>query len=257
MIKVKKALMGGYKEDESSSYTHLVLDKYEYDDLTGEKDRLAAELDKYKTAWRKTDNENTELIEKYNILVRNYNELSKDNENIKKENKFQSEELELYKEKCTKLQRENETLIRIHREKSNAQRELIPKKAHNGYLFLSGKKTKFKFFEGFKDKECYLYKFQTPYDICLSYNFVLESVFKDLKERILKDLKIQKGKCVSTMDYFKNIKLNDLKELWENQDESIIFNLKLIQNGLKGFWELELNSRDEIIINNSVLGNEK
>lgn len=260
MIRVKKTLMGGYKEDED--YTHVILESNEYDELITRKDYAERELDKYKTAWRKTGNENTKLIEKYNILVRNYNEILKDNENIKKENKLKSEDVELYKEKCTELENKNNTLIRIHREKSNSKRELVPKKDHNGYLFISGKKIKFDFFETFKKKDCFTYRFQTAYDIFLHYDLVIQCIEKDLKERVLQDLDINDVQFMIDVDAFRvnkeiEKKKDYIEPIWKNINKAFIFDFKLNQNGSRGFWEVEFKSRDEIIINSTVLGDFK
>lgn len=252
MIKAKKGLMGSYKEDDSLNYTHCILEKDDYDALISENRHLQRKSNDYQSNYIEESNKYKKLMEEYRSLVNKYNSIAEKARVLFSKYKTQEIQLEEYR-------KANEDLIRVHREKSNSQRSLIPKKEHSGYLFISGKRVKFKFFEVFKDKNCFLYKFQTPYDICLPYDLVMKRVDSDLRERVLKDLNvdIDKVRFMGNVDAFVNSKAEKkgdyIKGIWENNNELFIFNFKINQNGAKGFWEIEFNSRDEIIINNSVL----
>lgn len=274
MIKVKKGLMGGYKEDSEGS--HIILSIDEYNALESENGHLKMKLNEYGNAYTKENNKYRKLSDDYSELVKKYNSIAEKARALFDKYKIQEEQLAEYERVNEELKKQNTTVYRINKEKANSIRNIGNKKGHNGYIGISGRKTRFKFNSGI-NIDCFLYKFQTPYNIFFSHDLAMKNIEKDFKERVLKDLDINEVELIVDIDDFfyveevkkkqdpadmeyENYKKEKRKEKYEyikalcaNTNKAFIFNFKLNMNMAKGFWEIIFNSKDEILINESIL----
>ena len=291
MIRVKKNAFGNYVEN--SSGKDIVLEEQNYEELVSERNNFLYKyndlVDKYNNLNRKQN----ELIKDYNKLVQSYKKISEEKNDLNKEIAFKeslainSKNIEI---ENSELQKSIKVLTQIHREKSNAQRGITPKKNHFGYIFINSKSTKFRLSRKSESEfNVKLYKFQTPYDLKVNYSILRDLIIKDLKTLFenlnmnnpifFENIKmLDKSKIEEALnnewvlddklknDFFDNSDLNNIIHinkfnstgdliihLLNGDERPFIFNLNLEQNGIKGFWEIDFLSRDILDINEFVL----
>lgn len=123
------------------------------------------------------------------------------------------------------LKNQNENLLRINRERSNSERNLYPKKSHNGYTILFQQNfiqsIKVRLYSKYNAKSMlkeyllnvYKYKLETPYLSNLDINIAKEYILKDLK-------------TFYQIDYVQDIKQEN--NFLENKEKKeVVFNLKI------------------------------
>lgn len=177
----------------------------------------------------------------------------KDLDGYKEDNSDAHTHIILDKDDYNSLIREKNNLIRVHRERSNSARDLRPKKEHTGYVLISGMEGQTKQF-GYTFK-CYKYKFQTPYDIILSFEDAKKYISSDIKQFdnfLLLDNREHNYRKFSVYLDFSEFDSEEFDDIWEN--ELIFFDLKIKQNGFKQYWEVEFSSTIEINLKTSILG---
>lgn len=240
---LKKALMG-YKHTENQNEadtiawsvdegSQLLQEWKKYKNLAGEY------RDKILNLTGKNDELNTKVKELSEILQKSSQEL-KDLQELN--NKIISE--------LNSEQRKNANFLRICKERANADRGLVPKKVHNGYLELSRelieitKTIKRAVSGGFsrtrieQHKALYTlwrYRYQTPYLISLSPDVVKDLVLKDWEKM--------------GISYDINFGLYEkASEIEACLSSNKFFNLSLnIKNGSK-YWEIKFQAGKEFII---------
>ena len=109
----------------------------------------------------------------------------------------------------------NSALLRVSIEKANADRGIPNKKAHDGYLVLSGK----------KDSETFKYILQTPYKASLPYDSIEMQVDQDFKH---KDILSGLG-CV----------MEETSEDMSDEEICYLLSWKLLVNAKSGYYEVE------------------
>lgn len=137
---------------------------------------------------------NSDLVEKYNGLVSGYNDLQKSNrtyegelDSLYKELENSEEEHKEYEKLCSsfeKLETENRKLSAIIKDRANADRRIVPKKQHTGYVFISSSPEEYRYKENGMWKSVNLFKtvFQTPYNIDLDYDMAEKKCISDFIE---------------------------------------------------------------------------
>lgn len=132
--------MLGYKEvpggQSDTECTHVILEQKEYERLVAEKQRAEAETAETKRAarlqidreWRKAQTEMEQAKQEAQKTV----------------DSMQKTLDEAYRE-IEYLQRLNENLLRISKERANAERKLKPKKGHTGYVVLGSKEKEYRY----------------------------------------------------------------------------------------------------------------
>lgn len=211
-----------------------------------------------------TVDEHNKTLESIDILKTNIDILKSNHE--KEKNKIQKEhevEIDLIKTNTqdklkesndklfealndiAQLKNINQNLKRIATERANAQRKIIPKKSHIGYILLnideitivhkdeSNRQTEF------TPLPCWKIRFQTPYDISLEYKAVKNLIYDDMIEKFGAKIGI---KSVQSNNNIEKLKSNDVIKLWHEKD-NFIFKSTYKANAIKGFWEVEYLTR--------------
>lgn len=177
------------------------------------------------------------------------------------EEKIREIKIELNKaiDKINHLENINSNLIRVAKERANAQRKLQPKKQHCGYLLQQVEEAVFihKDTDSGRTKisnfPCWRVRFQTPYNI----SFDLQAV-KDLIE---KDFIYILSNIINIQGWYRNGQLEGLKSdvvarAFESKD-NFYFKKTFKINAVRGFWEIEYWTKDAINYSDEILGGGK
>lgn len=116
----------------------------------------------------------------------------------------------------------NTNLLRIARERANAQRGLTPKKTHDGYLVLSSQQ--FSFNTRRKRVSCWKTVVQTPYHASLP----LDGILSQLKNDLLNGYGARLGLAWMVSNY------DEVKS-----EDNTLFNKNYKANYKTGLWEVE------------------
>lgn len=226
---------------------------------------------------------------------------SKDNEIIiltrekfarnKNDNEFKTEigslkaQLFMIESKNEELKSQNESLIRVNRQRANKERKLRPRKSHSGYFLVYSNPVEriFKIHGSNKRIQIFETVFMTPYVVTIPFKEADSLIEKDLNKRgddnqtILKALgcELYYPECDYTKiiddkipeiqkEYYEQLvkEYKDKGDGWcgyTKQDEfrkesheynpNIFFNKKLRMNGKQGYWELVLHHLKPCYIN--------
>jgi hypothetical protein len=137
--------------------------------------------------------------------------------------------------------RKNRNLIRILKERANAQRGLTPKKDHPGYIILSVEEYTYIHREtngGFSHNSetgylpCWKVRLQTPYSATADHSNVVSMNTDDL----LNSLGGLMG--ISSLHDISAEGISAVKELFKAH-RNLIFKMSFKLNAAKGFWEVE------------------
>lgn len=253
-IEIIKAIktFAGYKKvsgtDKEHDYTHVILDK----EYHLNKENCTADLQVGINDLKKI---NHDLIAKYEneieMLIKDYEKRiydiksSLDNEHNKVLKNYNN------------LKKINDNLLRITKERANAERKLKNKKKHSGYVLYSADKYLYKMTEGYGKNtkkmsfNCWLVKMQTPYKISIESDSLLRLVYVDFRNTLCPLLNLD---SIYTPNEFRSWSIADLSSKYKS-GEKLIFNLEPKINANKGFWEISflssaaINILDEILLN--------
>lgn len=128
-----KAVPGGNSDPEC---THVIMEQEEYGKLVAEKQRAEAETAETKRAARLRIEK--EKRDAQTEIERSKQEAQETVDSMQKTLDGAYREIEY-------LQRLNENLLRIARERANAERKLKPKKGHTGYVVLGSKEKEYRY----------------------------------------------------------------------------------------------------------------
>lgn len=251
---VKKSMGGGYKP--SNAWTHVVLSKAEYEENEDAYQRLERER-------REAHHCAVELNYQIRQLKRQQaDELRKATKSCDQK---LSQEMAVVQEECNALLKERDDLLsevgelrvtnegfkRLTRERSNAQRDLRPKKQHNGYLVLSHGPHEYIYDEyrtGRLRNEnntyvsaeirttckipAYRTILQTPYDAALAFH----------EARVAIDGDLQKGGVLDGLGIAETVS-TPLKS-----DNQVLFAQTYDANCRAGYWEVTLWHTQDIVV---------
>lgn len=230
---VKKTIIG-YREvaggQADAECTRVVLTRSEYKNLISEKNRLEEEIVKAK----KNGEKSVELAkEAAECKIRNIQELTY--EEIKQSNQKVKEA----KKEIEYLRGLNSNLLRISRERANAERKLKPKKQHTGYVVVySGEKEhRYKASNGFVETAMFWETvLQSPYSI----EFTQEQVRNQIQE--LKQIKEDGVSILGKLgiDAISESAIEKAKIDTKNRNLNIIIESRLKANYRSGYWEVIL-----------------
>lgn len=190
----------------SDEWTKAILTREEFESFRKKEETL-------KKVIAENENQKLTLQELEEINKKIYLELN----TIKKEQVLLKAELAEKLLLLEKLTSQNENLLRINRERSNAERKLYPKKLHNGYVLLHQEifnknfnfKTKGDYRGSIKthnyNLSLYRYRFQTPYLCNLELDSVKALIIQDIKKYYDLDYLEEIPKNV---DFFEAIKIH-------------------------------------------------
>ena len=219
IIYMKKGLVGWKQTDDQVEATHQLITIKEYRELTHQIKMLNKELDAVSEAIE-------EEIRKVSI---DYSRQVREIENELEDYKVKAnQEIKAAKEEIQKYKSLNENLLRISKERANADRKLKPKKEHSGYIVVSSQEKEIKYS---KSKKTIIWEtcIQTPYSV----EFNESNVRTQINEKELWMLKSIGINCIHYCDYER---INMMSEE-EKQTLNIVFSLKLRANYKAGYWE--------------------
>lgn len=215
-----------------------------------EKKFLENKLDNLQTSLDEAEEKNEKLSHKLNH-ERYYQE------DLQKEKASLEEQFNNLKYDYDEVVKRTNYLSKIIRERSNAARNITPKKKHTGYVYVFTQPFLYRY-----EKEGRLYnesllktKFQTPYNIDIDYKYAYEQCLDDFtfdrtdRKDYANLLGLQTGFYLEKYEYIEKFikqKISErckgdfskTKEITEEINKmNIICNPQLIRNGLSGYWE--------------------
>lgn len=142
----------------------------------------------------------------------------------------------------------NNNLLRISREIANQERNLRPKKSHNGFVILNRQSIPYKFYfnsnsknrkTNFIEFECFKTKIQTPFNSSINFNLIKEEIINSFKN-VMHEFNIDVW-----YNYYSiiNSSLDEIKELFYNSNDNFIFKEYFISNSKSKLWELEIYTK--------------
>lgn len=195
---VKRSSLGVIKKCEEGDASHVIQTPAEYKELL--------EIAKmYRDELHHAELQNKDLKEKYSSLQKKVEKMQGEKERfatqvqelevqIKENRKMYSERINELGQKIAEreeavrqAQKLNENLRRICRERANSDRNITPKKQHDGYLVVQTREWR----ERTPDRrvKCtWRSVLQSPYDASISPDVVEPRIFKDLIDNVLTDI---------------------------------------------------------------------
>ena len=198
---VKKSSLGGFRTCEEKDATHILQTQDEYSEMISiatmyrDNSRITeAKEKKAREKWSGLQSENRKLLEEVSSLRR---QLSHCSQGAQRASALEKEKLALQdritnlEEAVKQAERLNRNLLRICTERSNADRNVRPKKQHDGYLVLQSREWR----ERLLDKSIlctWKSVIQTPYDASMEPEIAESKIFRDLVDHVLGDLGVRR-----------------------------------------------------------------
>lgn len=175
---VKVTTLGGYKEVQGGysdpACTHVILTKQEYDKILQEKQR--AEMD----AGIAKSNADKAVTEAEKNAA---NTVQQARQEAKKEVAAIQGQLEQERAESAHQRALNANLLRIAKERANADRKLKPKKEHTGYVVVASGEKEYRYKDGYRKLQNVLLweaVIQSPYTIDMPEAIVRKQITRDL-----------------------------------------------------------------------------
>ena len=241
MEKACKGMMGGFsvlKDGDSRTPTHMVLTSGEYADLQNEISSLKARLS---VEQRRRESDKSEYERRLRDSEQKIREMR---------DQFFAAEEEINRQRDL-----NDNLLRISKERANAQRGLQPKRKHNGYRY-AGKIMQVKILDSRGRGSKYVYAWsvilETPYDCEIPVEAVVDKVEADFTRvnGILPMLGIS---------YFRGDQINDRgvvdkHNIWRGSysiaasksSGNVLFEYRYQANPVSGLWEVQIMTTEQI-----------
>lgn len=244
-VKLIKGMMGYKEVTDNDEFTHVRIDKEQYEAYENAV-KNAQEYYKYalyyKDLYEKQQGENQTLNDK---MSKEKNRLWDDI--IAKGNEIEKLETQVVElqEQADLQENRNYNLIRIAKERANADRGLQPKKDRSGYFLQNMVTTdrKYLYHLGGKQyayypKRCWKIQMQTPYAAGLNFKTIRELVRDDLSI-LMTELNLVNW---YTTTYLEQMPGTERDKLWE-QEENFMFGEDYRLNNDKGYWEITFYTR--------------
>lgn len=224
---VYRGMLGWSEADERHPGTHIILTNEEYEKITKERDEAIRDKVATGQAYRveidgiKQDAEEERQEAKQKAEAQ-YNEL-----------KGMLAYAEAEKEYQTNL---NTNLIRICKERANADRKLKPKKEHTGYVVISSQEKEIRYK---KDKNLFT---DVVWETVLQSPYSIEFTEEDVRKLIFDELLTQEGGWKLAEIGITSRYLISYDELVQNlgnkiKEQNRAFNQRLRANYKAGYWE--------------------
>lgn len=235
-------------EEDDKDWTTAELTRKEYFDLVDKIFSLKEIVKELKASEKTLLNEKNYYENKYNRINNEYQNKLDQLEEFEKNSTQISKKLTELSEENLILKKQNNNLMRIHKENANAKRGLTPKKSHHGYIKKRAEEYIYKFTH--KNSNSYSKQkiltgsikswknlIQTPYSLGLSAT--------EVKELIENDLNNFKINLVNFKDKTKEEITNYLDN---SKDIIVIYEMKLKENIHQNLWEFEALSYKQFIL---------
>ena len=234
---VKAGTLGGYKDvpdgQSDPECTHVILTKKEYDQVYREK--VAAESEASRTKYE---------AERAINDARQGAQYTAQQAAAEARQTVEAMEADLAAERAESAHQRalNANLLRIAKEKANAERELRPKKEHTGYMIVFSEETDHQYKDGNRHtKRVLLWKtvIQSPYVVDLPENIIRKQILDELLQededggRLIDRLGIDSiyGKGYGSM-------IEDRRWCAEPGSFNIMLKPKFRANFKAGYWEI-------------------
>lgn len=225
MIFAKEKMRGYYPVSAgglSDEWTHVVLSREEYwadrterEVLRRDLTRVTREKETYQKEYSQAEQENRKLRAAQTEL---------------EANAAAAEEMVRYQKRL------NENLLRMNRERANAERELRPKKKHPGYVVLSsGEKTyRIKEEKAWRDVLIWETRIQSPYNV----EFTAEQARGQMLEEMGSEGEIKLLEKLGIRALFpEGYEELTADSAWQEEQYNAAFELWLRANYRSGYWE--------------------
>lgn len=209
------------------------------------KDKHTSDIDNLKKDYNYNINKlkslHNEEIEKLNSTILNY-----------------QEDLENYNLKLEKANSLNSNLLRISRERANQERNLRPKKSHNGFVILNRQSIPYKFYfnsnsknrkTNFIEFECFKTKIQTPFNSSINLDLIKDDIINSFKN-IMNEFSIDIWYNYYSIN---NTSLSNLEEIFYSSKNNFIFKHCFITNYKSNLWQLEIYTKKDIVLIEEIL----
>jgi hypothetical protein len=220
-----KAVPGGYSDGECS---HVILTKTEYENQNWE--------------IKKAERNVTDITVECSRQIRQAESEAERKIKAAEETSIMQisemkRQLEKEQEESAYQRRLNENLLRINRERANADRKLKPKKGHTGYVVVNSKEYEYKYRED-KRTLTSVMLWQTILESPYKVKFSVEQARKQMYEELFKNHIIGKIGVYGYWDIdYENMIENELYKT-EYIDKNIAVKYQLQANYKTGFWEI-------------------
>ena len=196
-----------------------------------------------------------ENILNIDTLKKDYNHKIKELQNIhNKETEELKITIEDYKQELKRLKGLNGNLLRISRELANQERNLLPKKAHSGFVVLNRQSLYYKLYSNVKQPpksnqpnyiefSCFKIKIQTPFDASISFDLIEDEII-DAFSDFIKDLKIDNW---YNYNYIINQSISKIKDIvFNSQYDNFIFKYSYTANCKSNLWDIDIYTKKDI-----------
>lgn len=235
-IGIKEAKMGLYRAVETGA-TYMALDAKEWSEYLDLQKKYKKLMSDYKNL-KKDHAEKVAYAQKVSDLIGRANQYIEDGEEKDQLIGQLREENEQLKEDNATYKATARNMLRIQRERANAERKLKPKKEHPGYLVLSQERLMRKPTTNCHNQH-YIYKsvLQTPCDASMTREVAWAILRSDLKKFLLHDLDITEWCPDDVRDY--NVR--------DYVGQQTVFDFECKQNYRSRLYEMVIYHSQEFI----------
>ena len=246
---VKKSSLGGFRTCEEKDATHILQTQDEYSEMISiatmyrDNSRITeAKEKKAREKWSGLQSENRKLLEEVSSLRR---QLSHCSQGAQRASALEKEKLALQdritdlEEAVKQAERLNRNLLRICTERSNADRNVRPKKQHDGYLVLQSREWRERLLD---NSILYTWKsvIQTPYDASMEPEIAESKIFRDLVDHVLGDLGVSRyappeynGRCFRPKD---------------EEPENMMYCWRYTADYRSGYWSIIIYTINPLVV---------
>lgn len=175
-------------------------------------------------------------------LIKTGNDLRRAKEEIESPTDYllTSEEYKAIQLQINQLKKINESLMRINKERSNAERRLAPKKVRYGYLVLHSSERKVSGGWGRTGEE-WQTDIETPFPAAISEKFVRYILDQDLFEN--SDMKILNSIGITRVKFMDQYYASSREE----EKENVLYKYMLRANYKTNYWEVSIYHTKSIV----------
>ncbi len=160
-----------------------------------------------------------------------------------------------HKKELVRVNALNGNLLRISRERANQERNLRPKKSHNGFVVLNRQSLYYKVYSNVKPNPktkqlnyiefpCFKVKIQTPFDASICFELIEDEMISSFSS-FIKDLGIGVWYKYDSIVSQSISKIEDF--IFNNEYDNFIFKHSYITNFKSNLWDIEIYTKKDII----------
>lgn len=148
-------------------------------------------------------------------------------------------------------------MLRINRERANQDRNLRPKKSHDGFIILNRQSLYYKLYSNIKSSynnnevnyiefSCFKIKIETPFNASIKFELIEDEIINVFSD-FIKDLKIDNW---YNYNYIVNQPISKIKDIIFNSEyDNFIFKHSYTANFKTNLWEIYIYIKKDIYFN--------